>query len=140
MKLLLESGLNCMRFRVHSILLEKKKRRGTLLNIWIMSENKEEGIVYVNVTLTAKDEGNVEQIKKWMKEHGENSKKEEGCLRFEVYNSQRDPRVFILNERWSSAQALDVHKQQKSFTDIYANLVLPLVDRDSHLSNLISSS
>jgi quinol monooxygenase YgiN len=44
---------------------------------------------------------------------------EPGCVRFEVYQSQLDPRVFILNEHWESQQALDAHRQAKAYQDTF---------------------
>ena len=69
--------------------------------------------------------------------HGKLSQQEPGCARFEAYHSENDPRVFILNERWESEDALNVHRTAEGYTTIYVPQVLPLVDRTPHRSQPI---
>ena len=94
-------------------------------------------MICLNIVLTVKNESDVPQIRDLLREQGRLSRQEPGCLRFEVYQSQNDPRTFLLNERWDSRQALDVHRTAKAYTTIYQPQVLPRVDRVPHPSTLI---
>src|SRR5262249_24449626 len=56
-----------------------------------------EGIMYcLNVWLTVKDAANVEMVRKLLTEQVRLSRAEPGCLRFEAYHSEADPRRFLL--------------------------------------------
>jgi quinol monooxygenase YgiN len=54
-----------------------------------------------------------------------------------VYHSQEDPKLFILNERWESQSALDIHRKARACSEIYFPQVVPLVDRVPHPCDLI---
>lgn len=94
-------------------------------------------MICINVILTVNDEADVSEIRELLAEQGRLSRAEPGCLRFEVYHSRNDPKVFILNERWESQQALDVHRAAKAFTEIYQPQVLPRVERVPHPAELV---
>jgi quinol monooxygenase YgiN len=94
-------------------------------------------MIYVNVLLTVKDEADVAEIKDLLTQQCKLSRQEPGCLRFEVYHSQSNPKVFILVERWENQAALDVHRTAQAYTTIYQPKVLPKVDRTPHISNLV---
>ena len=90
-----------------------------------------------NIILTVKHKSDVDQVRELLAEQGRLSRAEPGCLRFEVYHSQNDTRVFILVERWESQEALDVHRTARAYTEIYQPKVLPKADRVPHPSDLI---
>jgi quinol monooxygenase YgiN len=94
-------------------------------------------MIYANIFLTVRDEQKVEEIRGLLAEQGRLSRAEPGCLRFEVYHSQNDPKVFLLCERWESAEALDVHRTARAYKEIYQPKVLPFVDRVPHPSTLV---
>jgi quinol monooxygenase YgiN len=94
-------------------------------------------MIYANVLLTANDEQDVPALRDHLQEQGRLSRMEPGCLRFEVYHSQSDPKVFLLIERWESSAALDVHRTAKAYTEIYKPHVLPRVTRSPHPSQLV---
>jgi len=94
-------------------------------------------MIYANVLLTANDEKDIPAIREHLREQGRLSRMEPGCLRFEVYHSQSDPKVFLLIERWESSEALDVHRTAKAYTEIYKPHVLPKVTRSPHPAQLI---
>jgi quinol monooxygenase YgiN len=94
-------------------------------------------MLYTNIVLTVNDEKDVPAIRDLLREQGRLSRAEPGCLRFEVYHSQSDPKVFLLCERWESAEALDVHRTAKAYTEIYKPQVLPKVSRVPHPSQLV---
>ena len=94
-------------------------------------------MIYVNVILTAKNAADVEKVRDLLKQQGQLSRGEPGCVRFEVYQSANDAKVFILNEWWTDQEALDVHRKAHAFTTIYQPQVLPLVDRVPHPGTLV---
>ena len=94
-------------------------------------------MIYVNVLLTVQNAGDVEEIRGLLAEQCRLSRQEPGCRRFEVYHSQNDPQVFLLNEHWESQEALDSHRKAKAYTEIYQPKVLPRVERTPHPSVLV---
>ena len=92
---------------------------------------------YLNVWLSAKDPADVEAIRKLLVEHQRLTRLEHGCVRFEVYHSEADPRRFLLHEHWASKQAWEVHRTGKAVTEIYLPLVIPKVDREPHVCQLV---
>ena len=95
-------------------------------------------MIYINVVLTVKDPGDVAEIQSLLSEQGRLSRQEPGCLRFEVYHSQTDTRVFLLNEHWADQAAIDLHRKATAYTTIYQPKVLPRVERVPHPSDLVS--
>lgn len=94
-------------------------------------------MIHNNIVLTVKDGKNAGRVRGLLAEQGRLSRQEPGCVRFEVYHSRADSRVFLLVEWWESDEALDVHRMAKAYTEIYKPEVLPLVDRVAHPSELI---
>ena len=94
-------------------------------------------MIYINVVLTVKDPNDVAEIQGLLAEQGRLSRQEPGCMRFEVYHSQTDSRVFLLNEHWSDQAAIDAHRKATAYTTIYQPKVLPRVDRVPHPATLI---
>ncbi len=94
-------------------------------------------MVYNNVVVTVKDERDIDEVKSLLLEQTRLSRLEPGCDRFELYHSQSDAKVFILVERWSSAEALDQHRLAKAYVEIYKPKVLPKVDRTPHSCALL---
>ena len=90
-----------------------------------------------NIILTVRDESQIEEVRDLLAEQGRLSREEPGCLRFEVYHSQSEPKVFMLIERWESDEALDAHRQAKAYQEIYKPQVLPRADRVPHVSILV---
>lgn len=95
-------------------------------------------MLYLNIWLTVKDPADVEKVRDLLAEQGRLSRKEPGCIRFEVYQSSNDPTRFLLTERWESQAALDVHRTAQAYTTVYQPQVLPLVNREPHPSTLVS--
>ncbi len=94
-------------------------------------------MIYINVHLTVKDAKDIPEVSRLLAEQGRLSRQEPGCIRFEVYHSQSDSRVFLLNEHWSDQAAIDTHRKAMAYTTIYQPKVLPLVDRVPHPSDLV---
>jgi len=89
------------------------------------------------VTLTVKDQSNIDTVKQHLTEHSKLSREEPGCLRFEAYQSQQEPAVFYICEFWEDQAALDKHREAKGFTEIYTPKVVPLVERRLDLLDLV---
>ena len=89
-------------------------------------------MIFNNVILTATNQADIEQIASLLSEQAAMSEQEPGCVRFEVYQSQSEPDIFVLVEQWQSQSHLDEHRQAPAFTDIYMPKVLPLVTRTAH--------
>jgi len=95
-------------------------------------------MICITVLLTVKNEADISKVKEHLGKHGALSRKEPGCQRFELYHSESDHKVFILNERWDSEELLAQHRLAEGYTTIYVPHVLPLVDRVPHRSTLVS--
>jgi quinol monooxygenase YgiN len=91
----------------------------------------------LNVWLTVKDPANVEDIRKLLAEQVKMSRAEPGCLRFEAYHSEADSRRFLLVERWAQKADWETHRTARAVQEIYIPKVLPLVDREPHVSTLV---
>ena len=94
-------------------------------------------MVYNNVLLTVKQSADIPEVGRLLRELQGRSRTEPGCERFEVYQSQDEPRLFMLIERWTSAQALAAHREAPAFLEILRPKVMPLVDRAPHLCELL---
>lgn len=94
-------------------------------------------MICLNILLQVKDSADVEKVRGLLVEQRRLSLQEPGCLRFEVYHSQNDASVFILNERWESQAAVEAHRKAHAYTTVYAPQVLPLVNRTPHPSTLV---
>ena len=94
-------------------------------------------MVYNNVLLRVKDIKNISLVGELLKEQAKRSSEEPGCIRFELYHSSSDVQQFILVEQWANDGDLERHKNAKAFTELYLPKVIPLVDRSSHLSELL---
>ena len=95
-------------------------------------------MLYLNIWLTVKDPAQTAQVRDLLAEQARLSRKEPGCVRFEVYHSNNDPSKFLLHERWESQEALDKHRTALAYTTVYQPQVLPLVNREPHPSTLVS--
>jgi quinol monooxygenase YgiN len=93
----------------------------------------------LNVWLTVKDPADVAAIRQHLTEQQRLSRLEPGCMRFEVYHSESDPRKFLLHEHWETKQAWEVHRTARAFLEIYQPHVLPKVDREPHVCELLPS-
>ncbi len=92
---------------------------------------------HINVWLTVRDAANVDDVSQLLVQAAKLSRQEPGCVRFEAYHSQADRRRFLLCEHWESQEAWEVHKSAQAFTEIYQPKVLPLVDREPHISDAL---
>ena len=91
-------------------------------------------MIHNNVILRAKRPEDIDKISGLLTQQAEVSPTEQGCQRFEVYQSESDTQTFILIEWWTSQEDLDRHKNAEQFVQVYIPKVVPLVDRFPHPS------
>ena len=94
-------------------------------------------MICLNVLLTAKDPADVPRIRDLLAEAMRKSRREPGCLRFDVYHSTAEPRRFTLVEHWESQAALDQHRLAAAYLEVYKPHVMPLVEREAHPGSLL---
>lgn len=92
---------------------------------------------YLNVWLTVKEEKEIAAVHAALVAAGKLSRTEPGCVRWEAYQSDADPRRFLLVERWETKEHWEAHRQAEAVTTIYLPKVIPFVDRDPHPSSLV---
>jgi quinol monooxygenase YgiN len=94
-------------------------------------------MVFNNVLLRAKDPQRVTEISGLLRQQASLSSVEPGCERFDVYQSEAEPELFLLIEVWASEGHLAQHRKAEAFTQLYQPKVLPLVHREPHLCRRI---
>lgn len=68
-------------------------------------------------------EGKIQEVINLFKELADKSRQEPGCLSYELYQDQKDPRVMAIIEEWETLEILELHKN----TDHFLKLV-PILD------------
>ena len=91
----------------------------------------------LNLLLLVTDAADVPTIAAHLTQAMRGSRSEPGCLRYDVYHSQAEPKRFVLVEHWADQAALDAHRLAAAYTTIYKPLVLPLIDREGHPATLL---
>jgi len=94
-------------------------------------------MIYNNVILEVKAEADIERVRSHLIELAKASLTEAGCARFDVHHSEADPRLFFLIEEWESQAALDQHRDEPAFAEVYLPQVVPLVKRMPHPSQRV---
>lgn len=89
-------------------------------------------MVSIHVSLTVRNQSDIEKVARLLGEHAKLSRAEPGCLRFDLFQSNLDPHAFFIVEAWESQDALEMHREAPAFKTIYAPQVLPLVERAAH--------
>lgn len=64
------------------------------------------------------EEENIEEYLNLCKELVEETRKEEGCIKYELYQDEKDPTILTMIEEWESREALDKHMDAEHFTRI----------------------
>ncbi|WML37445.1 putative quinol monooxygenase [Clostridium sp. OS1-26] len=64
------------------------------------------------------NEGKVEEVIKLYEELVRETRKEEGCIKYELYQDEKDPRVLAVIEEWESKDVLERHMNSEHFTRI----------------------
>ena len=94
---------------------------------------------HINVCLKVKLTEDIAEIRELLGRCQALSRREDGCERFEVYQSQAEEDRFFLCEHWSDREAWEAHKEREAFSQLYAPLVMPRVEREPHISTLLGS-
>lgn len=75
--------------------------------------------------------GKEEQVKQALLKLIEPTRKEKGCINYDMHQAQDDPTVFLFYENWESKTLLDEHLQKphlKAFMDETEDLLAEPVD------------
>ena len=94
---------------------------------------------HINVCLKVKLTEDIAEIRELLGRCQALSRQEEGCERFEVYQSQAEEDRFFLCEHWTDREAWEAHKEREAFSQLYAPLVMPRVEHEPHISSLLGS-
>ena len=97
----------------------------------------EYSMIFLNVLLLVKDPSHVAEVREHLSKAMRLSRREPGCLRFDVYHSHQELRRFVLIEHWASQEALDAHRLAEAYTTIYKTHVMPLIEREGHPATLL---
>jgi len=66
-------------------------------------------------------EDKIEELKALLEAMVEASRAEEGCLLYNIYQTDNDPKTFVVIETWESNAALDGHKNSAHYKHYKAN-------------------
>jgi quinol monooxygenase YgiN len=94
-------------------------------------------MLIMHIHLTVNDAADVDLVRGLLTEQARLSRLEPGCILFDAFQSNNDPKRFMLHERWESQAALDEHRKATAYTTIYAPQVLPKVTREAHPVTLL---
>jgi quinol monooxygenase YgiN len=86
------------------------------------------------VTFIAK-EGHTKQLHTLLEAMVIPSRQEEGCLKYNIYQIESDPKRFIVIEAWEDEDALEGHKNSKHYKHYKSNYEVHTADKFSE--NLI---
>ena len=92
---------------------------------------------HINVWLTVTDANDIPRVRDLLAQCVKGSRPEDGCVRYEVYHSEADPRRFLLVEHWRTRADWESHRERETVQQIYLPQVLPLVTREPHISSLV---
>lgn len=77
----------------------------------------------IKVTAKSFAKGNkLDRILELSKEMVEKTVKEEGCIKYEIFQDVKDPKVMIIIEEWENEEALDRHMGSEHFKRIVPQL------------------
>lgn len=64
------------------------------------------------------NEGKVEEVIELYEELVRETRKEEGCIKYELYQDEKDSRILAVIEEWESKDALEKHMNSEHFVRI----------------------
>lgn len=62
------------------------------------------------------NEGKIEEVKALYEQLVQASRKEEGCIKYELYQDESNPQVIAVIEEWESKDSLNKHMKSEHFT------------------------
>jgi len=89
-----------------------------------------------NVFFVAKDD-KINELKALLGTMVEASRAEDGCLLYNIYQTDSDPKTFVVIETWESEVALDGHKNSAHYKHYKANFEPFTADKWSNELTLI---
>lgn len=95
---------------------------------------------FFNVLLTVKRDEDIPAVKNGLARMCPLVNGEAGCRRWEAYQSQENPHLFILIEHWETREDWERHADGFAIQEIYRKQVIPLVTREPHPSDLIQKN
>lgn len=63
-------------------------------------------------------EHKIEEVIELYKELVELTRKEEGCIKYELYQDEKDKKIVTMIEEWENREALEAHLKSEHFTRI----------------------
>lgn len=94
---------------------------------------------HIVVLLQLKDKKDKEFVGECLKKVSAVTLAEEPCCRkLDVFESESDPRTFILCEEWDRQEDWLEHREKKAYKEIYLPKVIPLVERIPHISRRLN--
>lgn len=75
------------------------------------------------------NQNKIDQFIQLSKELIENTRKENGCIKYELFEDSTKNTVFSIIEEWENTQALDAHFNSKHFTEIIPQLELTVTQK-----------
>lgn len=87
------------------------------------------------VTFVAKEE-KVAKLKALLTTMIDASRNETGCLLYNIYQREDDPKTFVVIETWANEEALEGHKHSAHYLHYKANY--EAVTADKHSLNLLA--
>lgn len=75
------------------------------------------------------DQNKIDQFIKLSKELIENTRKESGCIKYELFEDTTKNTIFSIIEEWENTQALDAHFNSKHFIKLIPQLELIVTQR-----------
>lgn len=64
------------------------------------------------------NEGKIEEVKTLYEQLVQASRKEEGCIKYELYQDESNPQVLAVIEEWENKDALNKHMKSEHFTSL----------------------
>lgn len=81
----------------------------------------------------------VDELIELFKEMIEPTKKEEGCIQYEMYQDEEDATILIVLEQWESRENFDMHLQSEHFERIVPKMSeLMVKETEMNLCNKIA--
>lgn len=64
------------------------------------------------------NEGKIEEVKTLYEQLVQASRKEEGCIKYELYQDESNPQILAVIEEWENKDALNKHIKSEHFTSL----------------------
>lgn len=79
------------------------------------------------------NEGKIDQVISLYEQLVQASRKEAGCIKYELYQDEKDAKVLAVIEEWENKEALNKHMQSEHFTTLVP-MIGSLTDKKQDLN------